>query len=57
MQKPENPRLVYFAQEDAQIFLCVKSDQTGYLRWPLSVAKAADLSAELARMVSVALRK
>jgi hypothetical protein len=56
MQEPQNPRLVYFVQEGAQIWLCVKTDETGLIRWPLTLTKAADLSAELARMVSVGIR-
>ena len=53
MQEPEPVRLVYFVKEGTQIWLCVKSQETGFIRWPVSLKKAADLSAELTRMVSI----
>ena len=55
---PETPPLFFFVQDDntRQIYFNFKSDQTGLVRWKIPKWKAADLNAELARMVSVGVR-
>ena len=52
-----NPTLAYFAEEDGKIYLCVKTDSTGYLRFEISPLKAIDMAAELARMAAFSLRQ
>lgn len=54
---PETARLVYFVQEDKNIFLCIKTDAEWFWRIPISPEKGLDLIAGLAPMVQFALRK
>ena len=57
MQEPEPVRLFYFTQDPSgQIWCWLKSEEAGHIRWEVPLWKAADLSAELARMVSVGIR-
>ncbi len=54
---PETPQLVYFVQEEKQIFLCIKTDAEWFWRIPIDPIKAVDLAAEVSRMAAFALRK
>lgn len=38
--------LAYFVREDDQLFLCVKAQEIGFWRFPVTPEKVLDLSAE-----------
>jgi hypothetical protein len=49
--------LAYFVEEDGQIFLCVKAEEIGFWRFPVTPEKVLDVVSEGARLARLALSK
>ena len=49
---PANPPLAYFVEEDSKIYLNVKTDQTGLIRFQIPIQKAANEVANLSGMLA-----
>ena len=47
--------LAYFVEEDGQIYLCVKAQEIGFWRFPVSPEKVLDVVSEGARLARLAL--
>lgn len=47
--------LAYFVEEDGQIYLCVKAQEIGFWRFPVTPEKVLDVVAEGARLARIAL--
>ena len=49
--------LAYFAEEDGQIYLCVKADRVGFWRFPVTPEKVLDVVSEGARLARLVISR